>query len=129
MRKVASMACIGLCLLIAMGGCVGRTGKIGKPITARYEQQLSRLEVGTSTPQDLQAIFKKAALKETRIEAGTRVEVWEVFRGGDLDAGAFLLWFHIAHDKDQSILFRFENGTLASFHSVVHPDTGQSVAS
>ncbi len=123
MRKVTLIACIGLCLLIAMGGCIGRTGKIGKPITERYERQLSRLAVGTSTPQDLQAIFKKdATLKESRIEGGKRIEVWEVFRGGNMDLGQFLMWFQIAHDKDQSILFRFENGTLVSYHGVVHPD-------
>lgn len=123
MRTSTRIACIGICLLVSMAGCIGRTGKIGTPINERYRQELSTLRVGTSTPQDLQAAFgRNVALKDSSFAGGKRVEVWEVFRGGNMDVGDFLLWGQIAHDKDQSILFRFENGRLMSYHSVVHAD-------
>lgn len=115
-----------LCVVIVLSpiGCVGRTGKIGQPIADRYHSQIDTLKVGQSTPEDLKAAFKGASvsMKEVKHEAGREVQIWEVFRGGNMDAGAFILWGQIAHDKDQSILFRFENGRLASYESVIHED-------
>ncbi len=108
---------------ILLTSCVGTTGKIGTPIAARYSRELSTLKVGESTPVDLQKDFapKKVSLKESRIENGKSVEIWELARGGNMDAAALLLWGYVAYDRDQSILFRFEDGKLVSFESVVHP--------
>jgi hypothetical protein len=105
-------------------GCVGRTGKVGTPISQRYNTQLASLKLGESTPEDLQKIFKdkKPSLTAERIENNKKVEIWEVARGGNMDAGAFLLWGFVAYDKDQSLLFRFEDEKLVSYESIVHPD-------
>ena len=122
MRKLISAA-LFILIAVQLCGCMGRTGKIGMPITERHQERLDKLELGKSTPDDLEAIFgKEASLKETRVEAGNRVEIWEVFRGGNVDVAQFLLWGQIAHDKDQSLLFRFENGRLVSYKGVVHED-------
>ena len=111
-------------VLVAVGGCVGRTGKVGEPIAEKYQDKVAELKLGQSTPDDLQRVFKgeKISQKETKMELGHRVEIWEVFRGGDLDAAQFLLWGQISHDKDQSLLFRFEDGRLVARESVIHPD-------
>jgi hypothetical protein len=111
-------------LVVVMPGCVGRTGKVGTPIAARYATQLASLKIGESTPDDLKTSFgeKKLSLKEAKIENGKKIEIWELARGGNMDAAAFLLWGYVAYDKDQSILFRFEDGRLISYDSVVYPD-------
>jgi hypothetical protein len=111
--------------LILLTGCVGRTGKMGTPIAERYKSQLALLKLGVSTPDDLKTAFgreKAPSLKEARIENGKRIEIWEVARGGDMDAAGLLLWGYVAYDKDQSILFHFEDGKLVSYESTVHPD-------
>jgi hypothetical protein len=110
--------------LLALTACVGRTGKVGTPIASRYATQLSSLKIGESTPSDLKACFKdkKPFLKETKLDGGKTVEVWELARGGNMDAAALILWGYVAYDKDQSILFRFEDGKLVSYESVVLPD-------
>lgn len=115
-------------LIIAVSlfaGCMGRTGKIGTPISERYKVQLATLKLGESTPEDLEKAFAKIktpSLKEARIESGKKVELWEVARGGNMDAADFIMWGAVAYDKDQSILFRFEDGKLVSYESIVHPD-------
>lgn len=113
-----------LIALLACGGCMGRTGKVGEPIAQLYQDEVGKLKVGQSTPADLKKTFgdSKVSLKEAKIDLGRNVEVWEVFRGGNVDVGQFLIWGQIAHDKDQSLLFRFENGRLASYESFIHPD-------
>ena len=112
-------------LIVFSAGCVGRTGKIGKPIAATYESQIGKLNVGESGPEDLKSAFSgsSVSLRETKIQNGVAVETWEVFRGGNMDAGAFLLWGQIAHDKDQSLLFHFANGRLTSYETIVHEDS------
>jgi hypothetical protein len=114
-------------MALVVAGCVGRTGKIGTPIAARYSSQLSTLKVGESTPIDLKRCFgeNKVSLKETKIENGKTVEIWELARGGNMDAGALILWGYVSYDKDQSIVFRFEDGKLISYESVVHPDKSE----
>ena len=112
--------------VILLGGCVGRTGKIGKPISTYYQEQLTSLKLGESTPNDLQKLFgdKKVpvSLKEAKIEGDKKVEIWQVAKGGNMDVAAFLAWGYVAYNKDQQLLFRFENGKLASYESVVIPD-------
>jgi hypothetical protein len=79
-------------------------------------KRLNQIQIGKTTPADLQSIFKnKASLKEK----GSGYEVWEVAKPGDLDVGTFLLWGQVDHDKDQSLLFNFENGVLTSYNSAV----------
>ena len=111
-----------------MAGCVGRTGKVGTPIAAVYRDQLATLKLGESTPNDLKNCFgeKKVSLKEAKIENETKVEIWEVAKGGNMNAAAFIMWGYVAHDKDQSLLFRFENGKLASYQSIVLPDSSDN---
>jgi hypothetical protein len=120
----ASHALVLAAALCMVSGCVGRTGKVGEPIAERYQEQIGQLKVGQSTPTDLQRVFHdhKVSLRESKFAMGHRVEVWEVFRGGDVDVAQFLLWGQIAHDKDQSLLFRFEDGRLVSQESLIHPD-------
>jgi hypothetical protein len=110
--------------LIPISGCVGRTGKVGKPIAETYSDELMTLQLGKSTPEDLQNVFedKVVSLKEAKIENGKKIEIWEVHKKGNMDAAAFIMWGYVAYDKDQSLLFRFENGKLVSYESVVHPD-------
>ena len=76
-------------------GCVGRTGKIGQPISAYYQTQLTALKLGESTPDDLKKLFadKKVpvSLKEAKIEGDKKVEIWEVAKGGNMDVAAFLV--------------------------------------
>jgi hypothetical protein len=108
-----------------LAGCMGRTGKIGTPIAERYKVQLAALKLGESSPEDLQKAFAKIktpSLKEARIESGKKIEIWEVAHGGNMDAADFIMWGAVAYDKDQSILFRFEDGKLVSYESIVHPD-------
>lgn len=111
-----------------LAGCVGRTGKVGTPIAERYQTEINCLQIGKSTPDDLKRCFgkKPVALKEEKVEDGKTVQIWEVARGGNMDAGALILWGYVAYDKDQSILFRFENGILVSFESIVLPDPPSS---
>lgn len=107
------------------GGCAtGRTGKIGTPIAQRYTRQLAQLKIGVSSPADLQRIFgaEKVGLQSTEEQNGKLVQVWELARGGNMDAGELLLWGRVSYDKDQAMLFRFEGGRLASWKSVVFPD-------
>ena len=135
-------------------GCVGRTGKVGKPIAAYYGPQLAQLKLGETTPEDLQNIFtittindvekptqyhpgqaqqsnqtpsiKKTkvlvTLKEAKLENGKQVEVYELAKGGGMDIAAFVVWGYIAYNKDQELLFRFENRKLVSYEAVVLPD-------
>jgi len=122
---VPSRRVVCLCVLCAIYvcGCEGRTGEIGTPITERYDKQLSELEIGQSTPTDLRNAFgSHLSLKEDSVEGGTRVQIFQVFRGGDMDLGQFLLWGQIAHDQDQAIEFRFENNVLVSYQGVVYSD-------
>lgn len=135
-------------------GCVGRTGKVGKPIAAYYGPQLAELKLGETTPEDLQKIFTITAtneavtptrhrpgpaqqsnqiqsvkktkvlvtLKEAKLGDGKKVEVYELTKGGGMDVAAFVMWGYVAYNKDQELLFRFENGKLVSYDAVVLPD-------
>ena len=107
-------------------GCVGRTGKVGTPISTRYQTQLASLKLDESTPDDLKNIFAPIkipiSLKEAKMDGDKKVEIWQVARGGNMDAAALLLWGYVSYDKDQEILFRFENDKLISYESVVIPD-------
>jgi hypothetical protein len=118
------MLILAVVLAVALAGCVTRTGRVGKPIAERYGERLAQLKVGESTVFDLRQVMvnEKVSQAEVRIENGKRVEIWELARGGNMDAGAFLVWGVMAYDKDQSMRFRFEDGKLVSFESVVHPD-------
>lgn len=117
-----------LVAVVALAGCVGRTGKVGVPIAAKYGNQLAMLKVGASTQDDLKDCFKKQkiSIKETKVENGKTVEIWELAKGGDMDAAAFIMWGYVSYDKDQSLLFRFEDGKLTGYESVVHPDPVKS---
>ena len=109
---------ISVCMFTSQG-CIGRTGKSGKPIAERYAAKLEQLQVGKTTPEDLKRLFgRHASLQST--QAGT--ETWEVFRGGNMDVGQFLMWAQIAHDKDQRMIFTFHNGRLSSWWREVVPD-------
>ena len=133
------IAIIAATLLLA--GCVGRTGKVGRPISDYYQQQLETLKVGESTPDDLKKAFTitkdikganqthtttttkvLVSIKEAKIEDGKKVEIWEVAKGGNMDVAAFLVWGYVAYNKNQQLLFRFEDGKLGSYESVVIPD-------
>jgi hypothetical protein len=116
MKTNAHSVMLTLSLVVLLDGCATQTGQIGEPIGSKYQSQLNQLQIGHTTPIDLQKSFNnKASLKEK----GKGYEVWEVAKPGDLDVGSFLLWGQIAHDKDQSLLFRFENGVLVSYNSAV----------
>jgi hypothetical protein len=135
-KIVAAIAAI-----ILLAGCVGRTGKVGRPISDYYQQQLESLKLGESTPDDLKRAFTitkevkgpnqtrtttttkvLVSLKEAKIENSKKVEIWEVAKGGNMDVAAFLVWGYVAYNKDQQLLFRFEDGKLVSYESVVIPD-------
>jgi hypothetical protein len=125
MRQISLFKTLALMVVVVvMAGCVGRTGKVGTPIAARYATQLASLKVGESTPNDLKTYFgeKNVSLKEVKIENGKTVEIWELARGGNMDVAAFVMWGYVAYNKDQSILFRFEDRKLVSYESVVLPD-------
>ena len=115
-----------LLAMALLAGCVGRTGKIGKPISTYYQAQLTSLKLGESTPNDLKKLFEAkeapVSLKEAKIEGDKKVEIWQVAKGGNMDVAAFLAWGYVAYNKDQQLLFRFENDKLASYESVVIPD-------
>lgn len=119
-KSMKIILCTLFCMFALMlSGCVGRTGKAGVPITERYNDQIKQLEVGKSTPAELKKIFTtNASLQSAKDE----IEIWEVFRGGNVDVAQFLLWGQIAHDKDQRILFTFKNGLLTEWHSEILPD-------
>jgi hypothetical protein len=108
--------------LIITGAFFGLRDREARAPTNRA--QLTLLTVGESTPDDLHNCLedKKVSFKEGRIENGKKSEVWELRGGGNMDTAAFLLWGQVAYDKDQSILFRFEDGRLVSYESLVHPD-------
>ena len=128
-RQISHLKALAvLVATLVIAGCVGRTGKVGTPIAARHATQLASLKIGESTQNDLKRCFgdKKVSLKEAKMENGKTVEIWELARGGNMDAGALVLWGYVAYDKDQSILFRFEDGRLVSYESVVHPDKAKS---
>ncbi len=115
--------------MVLLAGCVGRTGKVGKPISAYYQTELASLKLGESTPDDLKKYFAQNAerkilvsLREAKIEGDKKVEVWQVAKGGNMDVAAFLVWGYVAYNKDQLLLFRFENDKLVSYESVVIPD-------
>jgi hypothetical protein len=137
--KSAFMVVMAAAILLT--GCVGRTGKIGKPIAAYYQPQLESLKLGVTTPEDLKALFTMsetdkgtrqtsptttvkslASLKEARIENGKKVEIWQVAKGGNVDVAELLIWGVVSYNKDQLLQFRFEDGKLASYESVVIPD-------
>lgn len=122
-------------------GCVGRTGKVGKPISAYYETQLEQLKLGETTPDDLKKDFTVTKedkdphtgrittktkvlvyLKEAKIENGKKAEIWELDKGGGMDVAAFVMWGYVAYNKDQELEFRFEDGKLVSYESIVLPD-------
>lgn len=116
MKFNAPLLLCALAIGLFLAGCAGQTGQIGEPIGSKYQPQLNQIQIGKTTPTDLQTLFKnKVSLKEK----GRGYEVWEVAKPGDLDVGTFLLWGQINHDKDQSLLFRFENGVLVSYNSAV----------
>ncbi|HTV62424.1 MAG TPA: hypothetical protein VMH30_07640 [Verrucomicrobiae bacterium] len=87
---------------------------------------MNNLKLGVSTPDDLKKSFATikvpVSLEETRMEGDKKVEVWQVARGGNMDAADLILWGAVSYDKDQEILFRFENDKLVSYQSVVLPD-------
>jgi hypothetical protein len=70
--------------------------------------------------------FKKTkvlvSLKEAKLENGKQVEIYEVAKGGSMDVAAFVMWGYVAYNKDQELLFRFEDGKLVSYEAVVMPD-------
>ena len=103
--------------MFILTSCVTQTGQIGEPIATHYQKQLSKIEIGKTTLSDLKTFFgpDHVSLKEK----GAGYEIWEVAKPGDLDVGSFILWGEIAHDKDQSLFFRFEHGVLASYTSKV----------
>lgn len=115
-----------IAIMVLLAGCVGRTGKVGTPISTSYQTQLASLKLGESTPDDLKKLFAEKripiSLKEAKIEGDKKVEIWQVAKGGSMDVAAFLMWGYVAYNKDQQLLFRFENGKLASYESVVIPD-------
>jgi hypothetical protein len=100
-------------------GCAGQndqTAQTGGTISDKYQTQLNQLQIGRTTSAELQKLFdNKASLKEK----GTDYEVWEVVKQGDLDDRNFLMWGVMDRSKDQSLLFRFENGVLVSYTSGV----------
>lgn len=105
-----------LVIAIILSACATQTGQIGEPVAASHKKELDQITIGRTTPSELNRIFKgKASLKEK----GAGYEIWEVAKPGNLDVGSFLMWGEIAHDKDQSLLFRFEGGKLASYRSAV----------
>ena len=112
--------------MVLLSGCVGRTGKVGTPISTRYQNQLASLKLGESTPDDLKKIFAEikipVSLKEAKMDGDKKVGIWQVARGGNMDAAALILWGYVSYDKDQELLFRFENDKLVSYESVVIPD-------
>ena len=109
--------CVGA---LSLFGCEGRTGKVGTPLAERDKEQLAQLQPGVSTPADLKRIFgEHVSLKSKDATGG---ETWEVFRGGNVDVGQFILWGQVAHDKDQSLYFHFQDGVLQSWDSFIHPD-------
>lgn len=146
-----------LLVSIILTGCVvGRTGKLGKPIAAAYQQQINQLKLGETTPDDLRRIFsitvtngaaqpvqahpgqpqqrqtqivttKKVlvSLKEASIENGKKVEIYEIAKGGGMDVGEFVMWGIISYNKDQEMDFRFEDGKLVSYESIIIPDPPQ----
>jgi hypothetical protein len=124
-----------------LAGCVGRTGKVGTPIAVVYQKQLQQLKLGETTPDDLKKDFTVTEeitepnhpgtitktkvlvfLKEAKIENGKDVEIWEIAKGGSMDVAAFIMWGYVAYNKDQQLMFRFEDGKLVSYESVVLPD-------
>ncbi len=154
--KCASLI-IGGILVFLITGCVGRTGKVGTPISAVYAGQLQSLQLGVTTPDDLKNIFtitvtnevtqsihanpgttpqpaqpksvnpvirKKVlvSLVEAKLENGKKLETYELTKGGGMDVAAFVVWGYVAYNKDQEILFHFENSKLVSYESVVLPD-------
>lgn len=105
--------------LVFLSGCMGRTGKIGTPIAQIHASKLDEMTVGQSTTADLKELFgNRASLKSS----SGATETWEVFRGGNLDVGQFLLWGQLSHDKDQRLLFDFRNDILTGWRSEVVPD-------
>jgi len=106
---------IGL-LLVGCAGQTDQTAQPGAPIGDKYQTQLNQLQIGQTTPAELQKVFNnKASLKEK----GSGYEVWEVVKPGDLDDRNFLMWGVMDRTKDQYLLFRFENGVLVSYTSGV----------
>ena len=115
--------------MVLLVGCVGRTGKVGTPIADRYQTQLESLKLGVSTPDDLKKIFTKrnpVSLKEAKMDGDKKIEIWEVAKSGSMDAAALLIWGYVSYDKDQELLFRFENDKLVSWESIVIPDPAQA---
>ncbi len=127
MKTYIQLISVGFLSAFILSGCaVGRTGKMGTPIATRYQAQLNNLKIGVSTPDDLKKSFETikvpVSLEETKMEDNKKVEIWQVARGGNMDAADLLLWGVVSYDKDQEILFRFEDDKLVSFQSVVLPD-------
>jgi hypothetical protein len=141
MKTLIKMALLCIVAGLLAGCMVGRTGKIGKPISAYYEQQLESLKLGVSTPDDLKKAFTITKevkephqsstvivtkvlpyLKEVKMEDGKKVEIWGVSKGGDIDVAELLIWGGVAYNKDQELQFRFENDKLVSYESIVIPD-------
>ena len=112
--------------MVFLAGCVGRTGKVGTPIAVRYQSQLSSLKLGESTPDNLKKLFAEkktpVSMKEAKMDGDKKVEIWQIARGGNMDATAFIMWGYVSYDKDQALLFRFENDKLVSYESVVISD-------
>ena len=155
--KCASLI-IGGILIFLITGCVGRTGKVGTPISAVYASQLQSLQLGVTTPDDLKNIFTITVTNEVTqsIHAspgttpqpaqpksvnpvdpqksfslisgryswinGKKFAIYDLTKGGGMDVAAFVVWGYVAYNKDQEILFHFENSKLVSYESVVLPD-------
>lgn len=115
-KAVLLLKITAVTLALGLTGCATQTGKVGEPPAKTYKKELEKIEIGKTTTKDLKNIFGS---KASRKEKGSGYEIWEVQRPGDLDVGSFLLWGQVAHDKDQSLLFRFEHDKLVSYKSVV----------
>lgn len=123
-----------LALLCLCAGCmVGRTGKVGKPISVYYEKQLESVVVGKTTPDDLKRLFATNAapvhLKDSSMEGSHKIETWELSKGGDIDVAELIIWGGVAYNKDQELLFHFTDDKLTSWESVVLPDPPQQYGS
>jgi hypothetical protein len=101
-------------LLVGCAGQTDQTTQPGAPIGDKYQAQLNQLQIGQTTPAELQEVFNnKATLKEK----GSGYEIWEIVKPGDLDDRNFLMWGVMDRTKDQSLLFRFKKGVLVSYTS------------
>jgi hypothetical protein len=101
-------------------------------VTNNVTQSGQPQNIKIATPPTTHAIVTQkkvlVSLQEAKIENGKKVEVYEVTKGGGMDVAAFVVWGYVAYNKDQELLFRFEDGKLVSYESVVLPDPAVSPA-